>query len=315
MVIVRGVSRPVEILASAARRIAAGDYTAPPKIQQCDEIGHLADALIAMTHSIAERESALKHAVDAAEIARNEAVRANEAKSQFLANMSHELRTPLNAIVGFSEMLERQILGPIGTSRYVDYARDIHGSGDQLLGMVERMLDLAEAESHRLTLAKAPLRPADLLHQSFASLKPLAQKTGVTLSFAHPLDSSPQMEGDATRLRQAFTNLIHNAIKFTPSGGEVCVSSCAESDWLSIRIVDTGIGIAPDLLANVVRPFHRLRSALDGQQQGAGLGLPFAKAVVELHGGKLELISEVGSGTTVMVGLPARAHTAVEAAA
>jgi signal transduction histidine kinase len=314
-VIVRGVSRPVELLSAAARRIAGGDYSTPPEIRQRDEIGHLADALIVMTRSIAEREAALKHAADAAELARSEAVRASEAKSQFLANMSHELRTPLNAIVGFSDMLERQIFGPIGASRYLEYAHDIHGSGDQLLRMVERMLDLAEAESNRLTLARVQLCPAELLEQAVIGTKPLAQKKGVTLSFANAPSACAQMEGDAVRLRQAFTNLIHNAVKFTPAGGEVRVSGCAESGWLSISIADTGIGIAPDLLANVIRPFHRLRSALDGQQQGAGLGLPFAKAVVELHGGTLDLVSRLGSGTTITISLPVLARAAVEAAA
>jgi signal transduction histidine kinase len=314
MIIVRGVSRPLEMLAGAARRIASGDYTAPPKLRQRDEIGHLADALINMTHSIAEREAALKQAVEATEIARSEAVRANEAKSQFLANMSHELRTPLNAIVGFSEMLQQQVLGPVGVPRYLDYAQDIHVSGAQLLGLVERMLDLSEAEANRLALVKARLWPADVLRQSVASLQFQAQRAGVKLTFVNASCCSPQMEGDAAKLGQAFTNLIHNGIKFTPAGGEVSVTGASKDDRLSIRIADNGIGMEPDLLATVVRPFHRLRSALDGQHQGAGLGLPFAKAIIELHGGSLELASEVGAGTTVTIELPIHANAISQAA-
>jgi signal transduction histidine kinase len=122
------------------------------------------------------------------------------------------------------------------------------------------------------------------------------------------------MQGDADRLRQAFTNLVHNAIKFTPAGGEIRVSGWAQNGFLSIRIADAGIGMEPDLLASVVRPFHRLRSALDGQHQGAGLGLPFAKAVIELHGGHLNLSSEVGAGTTVTIELPVEAATIGKAA-
>ena len=277
MLIVRGVSRPVEILARAARRIAAGDYTAPPKLQQRDEIGHLADALINMTGSIAEREAALKQAIDAAEIARSEAVRANEAKSHFLANMSHELRTPLNAIVGFSEMLEQQVLGPVGVPRYVDYARDIRASGGQLLTMIERMLDLAEAEAHRLRIEKAGIDPVDLLHQAMASLEHFAQQQKVRIAFTSEVDVSPHVEGDALRLKQAFTNLLHNAIKFTQAGGGIRVDARSESGLLSIRIADAGMGMEPELLASVVRPFHRLRSALDGQHQGAGLGTSFCQ--------------------------------------
>jgi signal transduction histidine kinase len=112
------------------------------------------------------------------------------------------------------------------------------------------------------------------------------------------------MQGDAGRLKQAFTNIVHNAIKFTPAGGEIRVSCCAQDNVLSIWVADTGMGIEPELLSTIVHPFQRLRSALDGRHQGAGIGLPFAKAVVELHGGKLELLSEVGKGTTATIKLP-----------
>jgi signal transduction histidine kinase len=180
--------------------------------------------------------------------------------------------------------------------------------------MIERMLDLAEAEARRLTLDQAPLHPVEVLQKSLASLGLFAQKQKVRLTVAGPLDCTAQMQGDADRLRQAFTNLLHNAIKFTPAGGEVRVSGSAHGGVLSIRIADAGIGMEPDLLASVVRPFHRLRSALDGQHQGAGLGLPFAKAIVDLHGGRLVLASEVGAGTTVTVELPIQAISISEAA-
>jgi len=315
MVIVRSVSRPIEALAASAKRIAARDYTAPPTIAQQDEIGNLAEALIAMTRAIAEREAALTHAAEEANLAREQAVRANEAKSHFLANMSHELRTPLNAIVGFSQMLEQQILGPIGVPRYTDYARDIGRSGQQLLALLEQILDVAETESNRLILAKGPVRLNDILQQTLIRLHPLADSGCVALALESQFEDLPEIEGDAARLRQAFTNVIHNAIKFTPAGGEVRVMGYAKADWLSIRIADSGVGIAAELLGHVVRPFHRLRSALDGQQQGAGLGLPFAKAVFELHGGTLDLESQPGSGTTVTIGLPVRVYHAVPTAA
>jgi signal transduction histidine kinase len=314
MLIVRGVSRPVENLAAAARRIAAGDYTAPPRLAQRDEIGDLSDALINMTRSIAEREAALKHAIDTAEIARSEAVRASEAKSQFLANMSHELRTPLNAIVGFGQMLEQQVLGPMAVPRYAEYAHDICSSGEQLLAMVQRMLDLADVERNRLELTRLPIYPAQLLQQSLIELRHFAEQNRVRLASAGNLDQALEGEGDPARLRQAFTNLIHNGIKFTPAGGEVCVSGGARAGQLFIRIADSGIGMPADMIASVVKPFHRLRSALDGQHQGAGLGLPFAKAVIELHGGQLELRSEVGVGTTVEIHLPIQARTISRAA-
>jgi signal transduction histidine kinase len=314
MVIVRGVSRPLEMLAAAARRIAAGDYTPPPRISQRDEVGHLGDALVNMTHSISERESALRNAVDAMEMAKNEAVRANDAKSQFLSNMSHELRTPLNAIVGFSEMVEQQVLGPIGVPRYADYARDIHGAGNHLLALVERMLDLAEAESHCLVLGRERVSPGDLMLESVTSLQSFADKSGVRIACTDDPAHWPQINGDPVRLRQAFFNLLHNAVRFTPAGGTIDISGHDDDGRLAIKIADRGIGMEPELLANVVRPFHRLRSAFDGQHQGAGLGLPFAKVVVELHGGTLSLESQVGQGTIVTIVLPAAADAMSNAA-
>jgi signal transduction histidine kinase len=312
--IVRRVARPLEALAASARRIAAGDYTPPARIAQRDEVGHLTDALINMTGSIAERENALRNAVEATEMARGEAVRANEAKSQFLANMSHELRTPLNAIVGFSEMLEQQVLGPVGVPRYLEYARDIRASGKHLLREVESMLDLAEAEAQRFAIARSPVNPGIILKESGGVLASYAEKQRVHVTLPRSLDQWPQIDGDAPKLRQAFSNLLHNAIKFTPPGGAVSVKGFIENSRLTIRIEDTGVGIEPDLLCAVVRPFHRLRSALDGQHQGAGLGLPFAKVVIELHGGSLTLDSAVGVGTTVSIDLPIQAGTMSEAA-
>ncbi len=302
--IVRGVSRPLEMLAGAARRIATGDYTPLPQVRQRDEVGQLANALAAMTVSISEREQALHEAVAAMQSAKDEAVRANEAKSQFLSNMSHELRTPLNAIVGFSEMIGQQVMGPIGVPRYADYARDIHGAGQHLLTLVERMLDLAEAEANRLVIARAPLSPGVQIVEAAADLRDFADKSGVRIVFPGEPAQWPQVEGDAVRLRQGFYNLIHNAVRFTPSGGSVIISGRDEGGRLAIKIADSGIGMDPELLASVIRPFHRLRSAFDGKHQGAGLGLPFANVVIELHGGSLALESRLGRGTTVTVTLP-----------
>ncbi len=304
MLIVRGVSRPLEALAAAAGRIAAGDYTPPPRIRERDELGQLSDALINMTHSIAEREAALNRAIAAAEQARNEAVRANEAKSQFLANMSHELRTPLNAVLGFSEMLMHQVLGPLGKPRYADYARDIHDSGTHLLSLVQRMLDLAESEAGRLEIVRAPVSIDRLLQDVVCQLMDFAQTSGVSLDCSGSSMAWPPISGDANKLKLAFTNILHNAIKFTPAGGRVAVSGQMKADRLELRIEDNGIGMRPEDVELVVRPFHRLRSALDGEHQGAGLGLPFAKAVVERHGGTLSVKSAPGLGTTVSIMLP-----------
>ena len=311
---VRRLARPLEELSASARRIAAGDYTRPPRISQRNEVGDLADALVNMTQAISERETAMRGAIDSAELSRVEAMRANEAKSQFLANMSHELRTPLNAIVGFSEMLKQQILGPLGIPRYADYADDIHKAGSHLLMLVERMLDLAEAESRQLALSLKPASAGAMMLEAINMHRNMAEKSGVRIHVANDFAEWPQIGADAAKLRQAFANLVHNAIKFTPAGGEVRISSACTDNQIRIEIADTGAGLAPDQLKAVVRPFHRLRSALDGQHQGAGLGLPFAKIIIELHGGTLALASAIGKGTTVSIELPVTTGVASVAA-
>ena len=303
MLVVRNASKPIESLAAAARRIAGGDYTPPPHVGAKDELGLLSDALINMTQSIADREAALTSMIGALEIARTDAVKANEAKSQFLANMSHELRTPLNAIVGFGEMLHHEILGALGVPRYREYAADICASGQRLLILVSRMLDLADAERGSLTIEHAIMSPANALQQAIAAIRPVAEKSDVTLSVSDGSDL-PDIEGDVDKLRQAFTSILHNAVKFTPKHGTVKVSARRTPAGVTITVRDNGPGMSEADIDVVTRPFHRLHSALDGQHQGAGLGLPFAKAIVDLHGGSLTIRSERGAGTEIEILLP-----------
>jgi signal transduction histidine kinase len=304
MLVVRNASRPLEALADAASRIAAGDYTPPAHVGAKDELGLLSDALIGMTHSIADREAALTSMIGALETARNDAVKANEAKSQFLANMSHELRTPLNAIVGFGDMLRHEILGPLGVARYREYAADICASGHRLLGLVSRMLDLAKVESGTLALDCKSMSPLGVLQQAVAAIRPFAEKEQITLIAAIEPADVCAIHGDTDKLRQALASVLHNAVKFTPSGGTVRMSARCDEQCVVVRIEDSGIGMSASDIDVVTRPFHRLRSALDGQHQGAGLGLPFAKAIVELHDGSLTIESIEGAGTTIEIHLP-----------
>jgi signal transduction histidine kinase len=315
MLIAHGVSRPLETLAAAARRIAKGDYRPVAAIGRSDEIGELSSALNNMTQSIAERETALKGAVSSLELARNEAVKASEAKSQFLSNMSHELRTPLNAIIGFSEMIHTQFLGPVAPPRYVEYARHVFDSGRHLLKKVEEMLDLSEAESGKLTLTRRHLSPGGLVSASLEALMPVAAKAGVTLEVEGKIDSWPPIDADAAKLQQSLTNIIHNAIKFTPVHGIVRVMGDCVGGVLKITVSDTGIGIRPEDLPLIVRPFHRRKAAFDAAHQGAGLGLPFAKTIVELHGGSLCIQSTPGVGTIVTIELPLAMDAALNNAA
>jgi signal transduction histidine kinase len=315
MLIAHSVSRPLETLAAAARRIAKGDYTPIPATRRSDEIGELHSALNNMTRSIAERETALKSAVASLELARNEAVKASEAKSQFLSNMSHELRTPLNAIIGFSEMIHRQLLGPIAVPRYVEYARHVFDSGGHLLVQVEEMLDLSDAESGKLTLDRKCVKPGGLLAATLETLTSFAFKADVTLEVMADMNSWPLIEADAAKLQQSLSNIIHNAIKFTPAKGVVTVCGDCVGDMLKITVTDTGVGINPEDLPLIVRPFHRRKAAFDAVYQGAGLGLPFAKAIIELHGGTLAIQSTQGIGTTVTIELPLALDAALNDAA
>ncbi len=305
MLVVRNASRPLEALAATARRIARGDYTPPPQLGAMDEIGQLSDALTVMARSISDREAALTSMIGALEIARNEAVKASEVKSQFLANMSHELRTPLNAIVGFGEMLHQEILGPLGVLRYREYANDILASAQRLLGLVSRMLDLAEVETGRFTIERKPISATDALQQAVAAIGSLAEREGVQLRVLKNAIDAPNIDGDVDKLRQALTSILHNAVKFTPAGGNVTVSLEHNPAEIAIRIADSGVGMTQADVEVVTRPFHRRRSALDGQHQGAGLGLPFAKTIVEMHHGVLTIESVPGAGTTVEIRLPA----------
>jgi signal transduction histidine kinase len=307
--IVGGMARPLEALAATARRIAANDYTPPEPIHEAHELGQLSHALINMTQSIAEREGALTAAISSLEIARNEAVRANEAKSQFLANMSHELRTPLNAIVGFGDMMSGEVLGPLGKPRYVEYARDISGSGQHLLTLVSRMLDLAESEAGKLQIVHAPFSIAAVVERLMGRFQTFADKNGVTLGGPSNMAIWPTLSGDAAKLEQAIAGVLHNAIKFTPAGGHVDITGEWRDSRFAVIVADSGIGMDGESIATVVRPFQRLRSALDGQHQGAGLGLSFAKAIVEAHEGTLRIDSLMSVGTRVEMEFPAQAAT------
>jgi two-component system, cell cycle sensor histidine kinase PleC len=279
------------------------------------EIGHLGAAFNDMADALAGRHVAQKRAEEdlrqlnatlesRVEQRTTELANANKAKSMFLANISHELRTPLNAINGFGEMMHRQILGPIGISKYREYAQHIHQSGMHLLSLVEDMLDLSKVEAGKLEIERVPTQPGTLLDESLMMLRPTAETAQVAVVVDGAPSAWPILDSDPVKLKQVFVNLLGNAIKFTPAGGQVTVSGETDDCWLRIRIGDTGIGMRAEEIPLVVQPFYRTSSAYDGKHQGAGLGLPFAKAVVELHGGSLAIESRLALGTIVTISLP-----------
>jgi signal transduction histidine kinase len=218
--------------------------------------------------------------------------------------MSHELRTPLNAIIGFSEIIEKEMFGPIGSPRYTEYANDIHESGTHLLNLINDILDVSKAEAGKIELQESQILLADLVDASLRLILPRARESAVALTEPH-VDHLPPVRADERRLKQVLINLLSNAVKFTPSGGRVSLEARLEPGrGLAIRVRDTGIGMAPEDIPRALEPFGQIDSRLARKYEGTGLGLPLSKALVELHGGKLEIESEQGMGTTVTVLLP-----------
>ncbi len=229
----------------------------------------------------------------------------SRAKSDFLANMSHELRTPMNAILGFSDMLAKEALGPMGNPRYRDYAADIYESGQHLLSLINELLDLARIEARTLEL-RDDIVDVGTLIRSAIHMCEVSAKAGAVSTHITAAASLPRLRGDELRLTQVFLNLIGNALKFTPAGGRVEIRyGLAGNGGIEVVIADTGPGIAPEDIERVQTPFARGRQPFIRTKEGLGLGLPLAKAFMEAHGGTLDVASTAGQGTTIALKFPA----------
>jgi signal transduction histidine kinase len=240
------------------------------------------------------------------EISVEQAEHANRAKSAFLANMSHELRTPLNAIMGFSEVMKDEHLGPVLNPRYLAYAGDIHASGTYLLGIINDILDLSKIEAGKMSLERAeefPLREA--LEGSLAICASLGKKFGVRIEGRMPPDAVRLLAVERM-IRQIMINLVGNAIKFTPAGGCVTVDGNPTTDGgYAVCVQDSGIGMTEEEIAKALMPFGQIENKLTASHNGTGLGLPLAKAMLELHGGMLQISSSPGRGTLIVLIFPA----------
>jgi two-component system cell cycle sensor histidine kinase PleC len=239
-----------------------------------------------------------------ADEARRRAEAANVAKSRFLATMSHELRTPLNAILGFSEVMKAQILGPVENETYRDYITNIHDSGRHLLHLINEILDLSRIEAGRYELCEETVRLIDVAEDCYRLLKVRAESKGldVTLTADTVL---PPIRADERALRQVCLNLLSNALKFTPRGGRIIIRVAPSTDGgqlLSIK--DTGPGIPKDEIPKVLQAFGQGSSAFQSAEGGTGLGLPIVQNLLELHGGRFELRSELRKGTEAIAYLP-----------
>jgi two-component system cell cycle sensor histidine kinase PleC len=247
----------------------------------------------------------LKLERDKAEDERLKAETANKAKSAFLANMSHELRTPLNAILGFSEVLEREMFGPLANTTYKDYAGDIHTSGRHLLGLINDILDLSRIEAGRRDIAEEPVALAETAEQARRLLEVRAAEKAMSIEVRMP-QALPKVLADRRGTEQVLINLLTNAVKFTQKGGEIVISARIESDGrLALVVADNGPGIPKQEQRQALAAFARGAHATKQAIEGAGLGLPIVNGLMDMHGGTLEIKSEAGKGTEVICRFPA----------
>jgi two-component system, cell cycle sensor histidine kinase PleC len=233
---------------------------------------------------------------------KNRAEEANQTKSKFLANMSHELRTPLNAIIGFSEIMESGMFGTLGSEKYQEYCHDILTSGHYLLEVINDILDMSKIEAGRMKLDLEPLDLSKTLAESLRVVSGRADDKHLVLDA--DIEGTISVVADRRAVKQIIVNLLSNAVKFTPDGGKVVVRSRVLPDSIVLMIADTGIGIAPQSLLRLGRPFEQVESQLTKTYHGSGLGLAIARSLTNLHGGSMRLRSKLGTGTVVCVSLP-----------
>jgi cell cycle sensor histidine kinase DivJ len=263
--------------------------------------------IVAVTRDISERKVQERALVEA----RDAALDASRAKSRFLANMSHELRTPLNAVIGFSEVMTREMFGPIGP-RYQEYSRLIHESGAHLLDLINSVLDMSKIEAGKFEIAEELFELEDVVQSAVRFLRIPAERAGVALKM-QIAPGAALVFADRRAVKQMLVNLLSNGVKFTPPGGAVTVRACLADDsarGVTIAVSDTGTGISRADLARLGKPFEQVETAEVRAKEGTGLGLALVKSLAAMHGGEAMLESALGEGTTVTVRLP---HAAVNA--
>ncbi|MDP3898794.1 MAG: ATP-binding protein [Mesorhizobium sp.] len=232
---------------------------------------------------------------------------ANRAKSEFLANMSHELRTPLNAIIGFSELMQSGLFGPLGSERYAEYVRDIHGSGNYLLGVINDILDMSKIEAGRFSLDREKLDLCPLIHETVRVIALQAADKSIRIDTR--IAESITLNGDRRAIKQIAINLLSNAVKFTGEGGKISVRAKKTTGAVILTIEDNGCGIPPEALKKLGRPFEQVQNQFSKNHTGSGLGLAISRSLAQLHGGALKMRSTKGVGTIVSVRIPVRKVT------
>ena len=237
--------------------------------------------------------------------ARDRAEAANKAKSGFLANMSHELRTPLNAIIGFSEILQSGMFGPLGSDRYLEYVGDIHSSGTFLLGVIDDILDMSKIEAGKIELDRETQDLAPLIEETMHMVAMQAKEKNIAVE--QSVGETMRVFADKRAMKQIVINLLSNAVKFTDEGGRIRIRAKSVGGAIQISIEDTGCGIPAAALKRLGRPFEQVQNQLTKNHSGSGLGLAIARSLTELHGGSLKIRSKPSKGTIVAVRIPCRA--------
>jgi signal transduction histidine kinase len=268
------------------------------------EVRYEIDRLRSVADTESRRAREMAKVVDGLREARVAADQASQAKSHFLAGMSHELRTPLNAIIGFSDLMRIGVYGTVAPDRYVEYVDVIHSSAHHLLSLINDLLDISKIEAGKMDLEVKPLQTSALGEQVKGLMSQMAEQKGLALEVAD-CAAAPVVQGDERAVRQILLNLVSNAIKFTPAGGRVTVRfAAAEGGGVDIVVDDTGPGLTEEEIEVALQPYGQVQLNPITTHEGTGLGLPLVKALAELHGGDLKLVSRKGEGTTAIVHLP-----------
>ncbi len=267
----------------------------------CSQLGSLAEHRYSSLALLEAKQQAEK-AASVAHEAMLKAKAADLAKSNFLANMAHELRTPLNAIIGFSEIIKLDQIRM--RESYPEYAGYIHDSGNILLHIINDILDLSRIEARLVALQEEIIAFGGIVQSAIDTIRPIAQRKFIEIE-CNIHNPSTLIYVDATKFKQVTLNILSNSVKFTQPGGCIQVDSVLQKNGdLVLSIRDTGIGIPPEQIERIFQPFEQVADHLTREHEGTGLGLPIAKALIELHGGELVLSSQPDTGTTARVRLP-----------
>lgn len=307
-VLARRLTGPIVQVQQGAAQFGAGKLETRINVKTGDEVEQLANEFNKMAGQLQDYTTGLERKVQEKTVelatANAELAAANRHKSEFLANMSHELRTPLNAVIGFSDVLSRQMFGPLNATQ-TEYVRDINQSGQHLLSLINDILDLSKIEAGRMELDAAEVPLAAAIGNALTLVRERAQTHGLKL--IEDTSAAPEFWVlDERKFKQMLVNLLANAVKFTPSGGTVTLRAWCEDDSLRVSVADTGVGIAPEDHAAVFEEFRQVGSDIDRKHEGTGLGLALVRKFAELHGGSVNVRSALGEGAEFTLRLPKR---------